>query len=63
MPEEILQKKIMIAEEVFVNCYNINSITEAKKGNFKVSLKLSGARTGAGAEIKFFGSTKLLLEK
>ncbi len=51
----------MVAEEVFVNCYNINSITEVKKGNFKVSLKLSIAGAGAGAEINFFGSTKLLM--
>ncbi len=34
-PEEIVQKKIMVAEEVFVYCYNYNSITEVKKGNFQ----------------------------
>jgi hypothetical protein len=29
------RKKIMVAEEVFVNCYPFNPSTEVKKGNFK----------------------------
>jgi hypothetical protein len=29
--KEILKKKIMVAEEVFVNCYNFNPVTKVKK--------------------------------
>jgi hypothetical protein len=28
-------EKTMVAEEVFVNCYNFNPITSVKKGNFQ----------------------------
>jgi hypothetical protein len=29
----------MVAEEVFLNCYNFNPISQVEKGNFKVSYK------------------------
>jgi hypothetical protein len=40
----------MVSEEVLVNCYNFNPFTSVKKDHFKV--KLSGARAGAGIEIR-----------
>ncbi len=29
------EKKIMVAETVFINCYNFNLISKVKKGNFQ----------------------------
>jgi hypothetical protein len=29
---------VLVAEEVFVNCYNFNPIASVKKGNFKVTV-------------------------
>jgi hypothetical protein len=61
--EEILEKKHVVAGEVFVNCYSFNPITQVKKRIFKVSYKTTvlearaGAGTGARAERDIFGST------
>jgi hypothetical protein len=47
-------KKNMVAEEVFVNCYNFNNITKVKKGQFQgffIKLSRAGVRAGAGVEI------------
>ncbi len=55
---KILYKKIMVAEEVFVNCYNLKiliPLLKSKKVIFKVSYKLSGA----GGERNIFGSAIL----
>jgi hypothetical protein len=47
----------MVAEEVFVNCYNFNPFTWSKKGDCQCILKkLSGSGTGAGAEVWICGS-------
>jgi hypothetical protein len=33
--KKFYRKKIMVAEEVFVNCYYFNPYTEVNKGNFQ----------------------------
>jgi hypothetical protein len=53
----------MVSEEVFVNCDNFNYITKVKKGNiqgtgYRILIKLSGARTVGGAEIRICGSVE-----
>jgi hypothetical protein len=46
-------KKITIAEEVFVNCYNFNPVTfKSKKALFHIKLSGAGASAGAGAGAK-----------
>jgi hypothetical protein len=50
-----LYRKIMVTEEVFVNCYNFNPITKSQKR--KCSMCLINL-SGAGAEIRIWGSTE-----
>jgi hypothetical protein len=59
----------MVAEEVFVNCYSFNPMSQVKKAIFKVSFKTIRARSrnsdlrlrgaGVGAKRIYFGSTTL----
>ncbi len=55
-------EKIMVAEEIFVNCYNFNPFSQVKKkAIFKKSYKtILLSRGGAGAERNNFCSTKLI---
>jgi hypothetical protein len=51
----------MVAEEIFVNCYNFNPFSQVKKRQFfKESYKTILSRGGAGAERNNFCSTKLI---
>jgi hypothetical protein len=58
--EETLQKKIMVAEEVFLNCYRTILILlfKSKKVISSYLIKLSGAGAGAGAGILICGSVE-----
>jgi hypothetical protein len=65
----------MVDEEVFLNCYNLNSITSVRKGNFQgLFIKVSGPgaawsqsrnselrHRGAGAERNIFSFATLEL--
>jgi hypothetical protein len=54
--EKILKENTMDAEQIFVNCYNLNLISKSKKVIFKVYFKIK--TIWAGAEIRICSSVE-----